>query len=271
MTALAPPTDLPELPGRRTGEGPGRFAGRVALVTGAGGAIGSAVAHRLASEGAPVMLTDADPGRLEAAEAAVGGSFPQASLRGGQLDVTDPAGWSRALRAARRSLGPVDVLVHCAGVPAAQRLDEVARQEWDRVIAIDQTSFLVGLQACLPSMWAAGGGSVVALGSVFGRVASGGAFAYHAAKGALHSMVTAAAVELAPRRIRVNAVLPGVLQTELTAHLGPEYLDQQRSLTPLARLATAEDVAAAAAFLASDEADFVTGALLPVDGGFLCR
>lgn len=276
-----PPQRLPELPPRRRPEHPeGRLDGQVALVTGAAGGIGKAVVSALATEYACVLATDADVDAVRestrAAEVDAPGPLSGSRQRGAQivaarLEVTDPIAWRAALRTARRAFGAVDVLVHCAGVAGPARLDRLDRREWDHVIEVNQTSFLLGLQACLTSMWVRGGGSVVAVGSVFGQVSAGGAFAYHASKGALHAMVTAAAVELAPRRIRVNAVLPGLVRTEMTADIDEQFVARYRQSTPLDRLATPADVAAGVLFLASDEADFVTGALLPVDGGYTSR
>lgn len=271
-TARRPPAALPGLPPRSRPTDPlGRMDGRVALVTGAAGGLGQAIVRRLAEERATVLATDHDSGAVRAVASAVKHAVPGSRVLASALDVTDAQGWARTLRDGRRALGAVDILVHAAGVAAPSRLDQVEPDEWSRTIKINQTSLLTGIRALLPTMWQAGGGSVVAIGSVYGQVGSGAAFAYHASKGALHAMVVAAAVELAPRRIRVNAVLPGLVDTPFNGHLDESYVSGFVEETPLARLGTAEDIAHAVLYLASDEADFVTGTLLPVDGGYLCR
>lgn len=268
---VRPPERLPDLPERRPadpGDPSGGLADRVALVTGAAGRLGAAIVEALARSGAGVLATDVD----EAAATRLAGRLrderPGARVVPAALDVTDARSWQRAARTARRRLGAVDVLVNNAGLLAPSPLDAVGRPEWDRVLEVNQTAILTGLQTCLPSMWQAGGGAVVNVGSVFGRRGTGSSFAYHASKGALEAMTTAAAVELAPRRIRVNAVLPGLVEGPMSGGLSPEFVEEFRRSTPLARLASPEDVAAVVRFLASDAADFVTGVCLPVDGGY---
>ena len=248
-----------------------RLAGRVALITGAAGALGSSLVHRFAAEGAAVLATDLDTDSCRRLARRTSRDIGGARVLGTRLDVTDPRQWTQALRVARRSLGPVDLLVNNAGVVDLARLDELLTEDWQRLIAVNQTAVMTGMQLCLPGMWQAGGGSIVNVGSVFGLVGTGGSFAYHATKGALMAMTTAAAVELARRRIRVNALLPGLVQTPMTDLLPARFVTDHVAATPLARMATCADVAAAAVFLASDEADFVTGVCLPVDGGYTAR
>ncbi|GAA1428057.1 glucose 1-dehydrogenase [Microlunatus lacustris] len=272
VTAVIEDQVLPDLPPRRRPGGRGgRLAGRVALVSGAAGALGSTLVARFAAEGAAVLATDQDLPRCQQVVAQTVQSEPGARVLAAALDVTDGQQWTRALRLARRSLGPVDLLVNNAGTVDLARLDAVTPDDWQRLVAVNQTAVLTGIQRCLPTMWQAGGGSVVNIGSVFGLVGTGGSFAYHATKGALISMTTAAAVELARRRVRVNAVLPGLVPTPMTADLPADFVAGYVAATPLARLASCEDVAAAVVFLASDEADFITGVCLPVDGGYTAR
>ena len=273
LDALTPldrgPAVLPDLPPRHRPAGvPGRLAGRVALITGAAGALGTALVRRFAAEGAAVLATDLDTDRCRAAGSDVDAP---AGMLAAPLDVTRPGDWTRALRLARRQLGPVDLLVNNAGLVDLARLDELRTDRWEQVVAVNQTAVMTGMQACLPTMWQAGGGSVVTVGSVFGLVATGGSFAYHATKGAIGAMTKAAAVELARRRIRVNAVLPGLMPTPMTDRLPPDFVAGYVAATPMARLASCADVVAAVLFLASDEADYITGACLPVDGGYTAR
>ncbi len=287
LPARAPAGPLPELPARRRpappaasagGQAarpavgpPGRLDGRIALISGAAGDLGAALVRRYAAEGAAVFVSDLDADRSRWLAEQVCAEQPLARVVGGGLDVTRADDWTRAMRLARRHLGPVDVLVNNAGLIDLDRLDSLDPDSWSRTVAVNQTAVMTGMRAVLPTMWQAGGGSIVNVGSVFGLVGTGGCFAYHATKGALQAMTTAAAVELAPRRIRVNAVLPGLIKTQMTDTLPAEFVADYLAATPLARLAGCHDVAAAAVFLASDEADFVTGVCLPVDGGYTSR
>lgn len=276
MTITAASGVLPDLPERQrpplsADPAAGRLAGRVALVTGAAGALGAELVTLFARQGARVLATDQDVSGCQAVveQATVGRSGSW--VLPAELDVTEPAHWARALRLARRHLGPVDLLVNNAGVVDLNRLDSVGPDDWARVVAVNQTAVLTGTRACLPTMWQAGGGSVVNMGSVFGLVGTGGSFAYHATKGAVQAMTTAAAVELARRRIRVNAVLPGLVRSPMSDRLPADFVAEYVAATPLNRLADRTDVAAAALFLASDEADFITGVCLRVDGGYTAR
>ena len=139
------------------------------------------------------------------------------------------------------------------------------------MVDVCQRGTWLGMRATAPAMVHAGGGAVVNVASVFGLVGSGGAIAYHAAKGAVRAMTATAAVEYASRRIRVNAVYPGVVQTAMSAAIPGRVRDQMLAATPLARPARPEEVAAAVLFLASDEASYITGAGLVVDGGYTAR
>lgn len=250
---------------------PGRVAGRVAIVSGATGGIGRAVAQRLVAEGAGVVVTDLDAAACTALASELNVAGPPGRALGHRLDVTVAADWTAAVRAARRTFGYPDVLVNNAGAIGLHGLQGVDDEEWARVVAVSQTGTFLGLRTCVPCMQLAGRGAVVNIASVFALVGSGAAFAYHAAKGGVRAMTTAAAVEFAAQGIRVNAVFPGMVATPMTERLPSGFVAGVVDATPMGRTATPREIADAVLFLVSDESSFVTGAELVVDGGYTAR
>jgi len=245
-----------------TGGTGSRFAGRVAVVTGAASGIGAATAGRLAREGACVVLADIsakgeEVGRL------IAGAGGRASFV--QADVADEQDWAR-VAAAARVYGPVDVLVSNAFTVDVAAAHETTRDSWDRQLAVNLTGAFLGIRQVLPDLRERGG-SIVLVSSVHARFGLPGHPAYAAAKGALLSLCGQLAVEYAPR-VRVNAVLPGPVMTGAWDRVGEADLRLTVEATPAGRFGTAAEVAAGIAFLASPDASFITGASLVVDGGW---
>lgn len=246
-----------------------RLAGKVALISGAARSQGEVEARLFVKEGAAVVLSDllVEQGEKVAADLRAQGG--QATFV--KLDVTNETDWRQAIDTAVRTYGKLDILVNNAGIFPIEGVEATSMELWNRVIAINQTGVWLGMKYAVPAMRQAGGGSIVNISSIAGLIGSGRATAYHGTKGAVRLLTKTAAVEYAKEKIRINSVHPGGVDTVMLDVLNPEGKRAATQAHPLGRLATADDVAYGVLYLASDEASFVTGAELVIDGGFTAQ
>jgi cyclopentanol dehydrogenase len=184
------------------------------------------------------------------------------------LDVTRTADWRAAVETCEREFGGLDILVNNAGIARMGGVDDTTEEEWDAVININQKGVWLGMKAGVPAMRRRGGGSIVNISSIYGLIGSPGMAAYHSSKGAVRLLTKSAAVQYAQEKIRVNSIHPGVIRTPMTEEVPQSVLQPSIEMTPMKRAAQPEEVGWAVLFLASDEASFVTGAELVVDGGY---
>jgi NAD(P)-dependent dehydrogenase (short-subunit alcohol dehydrogenase family) len=261
---------------RREAAMTGRLAGKVALVTGAASGLGAETARRLARDGAAVLLTDRDVTAGEAVAAAIVATGQRAAFLA--HDVTGEDDWRRAVAVAKDRFGRLDILVNNAGIVGNQ-LDLMTHSldDWRRILAVNLDGVFLGMRAVGPVMAAQGGGSIINLSSIMGKVAMPNVAAYAASKGGVLMLTKAAAVEWAPLGIRVNSVHPGFIDTPMVANAlhATENGNEMRTMIiaahPLGRLGVPREIADAILFLASDESSFMTGAELVVDGGYTAQ
>jgi NAD(P)-dependent dehydrogenase (short-subunit alcohol dehydrogenase family) len=242
----------------------GRVAGKVAVLTGAASGLGFACAERFAQEGATVACVDVDRDGAEAAAARITDGGGRAL--GLVADVTDASALDAMAADVVAAFGGIDVLVANAGVYDEGSAHEITPAAWQRVIDVDLTGVLLSVRSVLEPMRERGGGAIVAQASVAGLAGVPRTAAYAAAKGGVIALVRQLAVDYASWGIRVNAICPGTIPTAMTADALAQRGPGARHV-PLGRMGTPQDVAALAAFLAGDEAGWITGAVYTVDGG----
>jgi NAD(P)-dependent dehydrogenase (short-subunit alcohol dehydrogenase family) len=246
-----------------------RLQDKVTIVTGAGHGMGEAEARLFAKEGARVVVADILESEAERVAAGIRDSGGEAIAV--RIDVTSEPDWLALIDRTIATYGRLDILVNNAGISGSSVGDPDGLAGWDRVIAVNQTSVFLGTKLAAEQMAKTGGGSIVNISSIMGFVGgASGHPAYHASKGAVRIYSKAAAVRYGPQGVRVNTVHPGYMPPMLNAtnqNLRAEKIEQ----TPLRRLGEPIEVAYGVLFLASDEASFITGAELVIDGGFIAQ
>ena len=239
--------------------------GKVALITGAGQGIGRAIARRLAQEGAKVAVTDIDEPAAQAAATEIG-----LSAKPMRIDVTDLANVRTAVAAIEERIGPIDVLVNNAGWDKVEPFLQSSEETWAKVLDINLRGPIHCAKAVLPAMVQRGRGRIVNISSDAGRVGSTGEAVYSAAKAGIIGFTKTLAREMSRHQINVNAVCPGPTNTPLMEEIttaNPRLVDSLIRATPFGRLAEPDEIAAAVAFFASEDARFITGQTLSVSGG----
>jgi 3-oxoacyl-[acyl-carrier protein] reductase len=244
-----------------------RLDGRVAVVTGASQGIGYACARKLAACGASVVVMARNQQKLEELVREIEGKGAKAAAFA--ADVSDEEQLKAALKAGLAHFGRIDILVNNAGITRDQLVMRMKRSDWDAVINTNLTSAYVAIQQVIGSMLKQRWGRIINITSVFGQTGQAGQANYAASKAGLIGMTMAIAREVASRNITCNAVAPGFIETAMTSGLSQELKESALKMIPLGRVGAPEDVASAVAFLASEEASYITGHVLNVNGGML--
>jgi NAD(P)-dependent dehydrogenase (short-subunit alcohol dehydrogenase family) len=254
-----------------------RFAGKAAVVTGAARGIGAAVAWALAKEGAAVGLLDVDREALERGAAAIDGAGASAAVL--VADVCSETEVAAAMAQAEAELGGIDLLAAFAGVVGYGLLPDFDAEEWDRILATNAKGPYLCAKHAIPAMRRRGGGAIVLTSSIMAFASEQTAAAYSASKGAVAAMTRAMALDHAGEGIRVNALVPGVIRTELLEDAAAQFEQEDKAelieswgeRQPIGRIIEPSEVAAVALFLLGDGASAITGSCIPVDGGLLAK
>lgn len=243
-----------------------RLQGKVALVTGGGSGIGAEISRSLAREGAKVAVADIADQNGER-------TVREIEQAGGDaifihLDVTQEEQWKKAIATTEQHFGKLNVLVNNAGISVRKLVENAELEDWHRIMEVNATGTWLGIKHAIPAMRRAGGGSIINMSSAHAIVGDIGHPAYFASKAGVRLLTKATAVQHAKDNIRCNSIHPGFVETPMTAEFHASGARQYREAkTPLGRLATPEDIAPGAVFLASDESRYMTGSELVIDGG----
>jgi NAD(P)-dependent dehydrogenase (short-subunit alcohol dehydrogenase family) len=248
-----------------------RLEGKVAIVSGAGSGMGTAIAKLFAAEGAAVVIGDVyeEGGRTTASEITEAGGRAQFI----PTDVTSEAAWTQLVESTEQTYGQLDILVNNAGLSSTAFEDPLDIEGWDAIISVNATGVYLGTCAAIPALLRAGGGAIVNMSSILGFVAAdGGHPAYSASKGAVRLLTKATATRYGPQGIRANSVHPGFMPPMRSSDTSAVDSRQEAiDVTPLRRTGEPIEVARGVLFLASDEASFITGTELVIDGGYIAR
>lgn len=247
----------------------GRLEGRVAIVTGGGSGIGAASVRCFAREGAAVIVADLSGTRADKIVQEVAAAGGKARMI--KMDAADPEGMQAAIKLALDSYGRLDVMFNNAGYAELASVEETTLESWNRVLAVTLTSTFLGIKYSVPVMRNQGGGAIVNTASISGTRGDHGLGSYNAAKAGVINLTRTAAIENARHKIRVNCVCPGAINTRapelLAGNRADEFRRLQGAAAPLGRMGEPEEIANTVLFLASDEASFITGEAIIVDGG----
>ncbi len=257
-----------------------RLSGKVAIVTGGASGIGAETARLFAGHGAMVVVCDVNAALGQSIVEAIGESGGEAVFR--PLDVTDEEQWAALVAQTETAYGRLDVLTNIAGISgrdpqqniqtgltAGGLLEDQTLAKWNQIMEVNATGTFLGTKCAIAPMRRSGGGSIINISSICGIIGSFANAAYHASKGAVRIFSKSAAIQYAPAGIRVNSIHPGFVDTPMTqpGHANPEVAKQRLEATPLGRFGTPRDIAMGCLYLASDEASWVTGSELVIDGG----
>ncbi|EZH65742.1 short-chain dehydrogenase [Bacillaceae bacterium JMAK1] len=245
-----------------------RLQNKIALITGAGSGMGEAEALRFAKEGATVIATDINEEAVQQVVETITSAGGQATAY--KHNVASNDDWKQIMAAVKDQFGRLDILVNNAGISLPTPFEQQTEEDWSRTYGININGVMFGMQQAIPLM-EENGGSIVNISSISALTGMAGAGAYTASKGAVRSITKAAAVDYGKKNIRVNSVHPGYIVTPMSAPSMEQYKDYFLTQVALPQLGNAEEVANAVLFLASDEANHITGIELPVDGGVTAK
>ncbi|MBY0511849.1 MAG: glucose 1-dehydrogenase [Rhodospirillaceae bacterium] len=243
-----------------------RLKGKVALISGAASGIGAAQAILFAREGAKVVIGDLQETMAADVAAKIAAAGGEAHVL--RLDVTHADSWAAAVKATVSRFGRLTTLVNNAGIFHPGGVEGETLEGWNKMVAINQTGPFLGMKIAIPELLKSGNAAIVNISSLYGLFGSPNAISYHASKGAVRVMGRAAALEFAKRGIRVNTIFPGQIKTPILGDITPEQDAAIKASIPMGTVGDPFDIAHGALFLASDEAKYITGAELVIDGGW---